>query len=488
MASSLVYAPLRRSAIASPPEPFLDLGGGALLRELERDAGRGHVDQCPVDGTQVRVRGEQQVARHLGTHPDGDRERVALDARSTIGAVGVGVDQLAPALPRVRRRTGDEPVHIVLDDDAAAEVLGEDCRDAIQPVPEHDLLGEPLLDRQRPSHLVVRLGERRSQPDLVLVSASVVDGDRGMAGECREDVVGTASEGSAISVRVDVDGPDRFTPYHERRAQDRAEVVRVQGAGPVGVCPVVRHLDRATGEDRLGGYAIAERKLQTEDLRAEVPDRDDAEHVALAVPEEDVAAVRAQQGRGVPDDRRQHGLHVERLGDLAGGREQAVEPVGPTPFLGLEDGSRQVERHRLETRCAELIRRVPGNHEPDPAPIAGAVRDDRPRFGASLVALVGSGADPVGHPVRDRRGEEAAGRWIADHALDRAVHDRPGCCWSLGRLSRPRRGAPQRFVDVGVRCRVGLGPLGWAGGRALDHRSKARASLPVSRRIPASAE
>jgi hypothetical protein len=68
-------------------KPLLDLHGGALLGELQRDAGRRDVDECPVDGPEIGVRGQQQVAGDVGTDADRDRERVAIRALAAVEPV-----------------------------------------------------------------------------------------------------------------------------------------------------------------------------------------------------------------------------------------------------------------------------------------------------------------------------------------------------------------------------------------------------------------
>ncbi len=74
----------------------------------------------------------------------------------------------------------------------------------------------------------------------------------------------------------------------------------------------------------------------------------------LAVPQQHVAAVRAQQGPGVVHDRRQDGLEVERLGDPHGGRQEPVDLGAPPSIAGL-DG-----RHGCDLMRLRIIAAVAG--------------------------------------------------------------------------------------------------------------------------------
>ena len=69
------------------------------------------------------------------------------------------------------------------------------------------------------------------------------------------------------------------------------------------------------------------RHLEPQHVGREVRDRDDPQDVALAVPQQDVAAVGAEERRRVVDDRREDGVEVERLGDTPGGDQELVELI-----------------------------------------------------------------------------------------------------------------------------------------------------------------
>ena len=60
------------------------------------------------------------------------------------------------------------------------------------------------------------------------------------------------------------------------------------------------------------------------------------ESVALAVPQQDVAAVGAEQAAGVIHDRRQDRVEVEGLGDPNGRRQESVELDAPPSIAGLD--------------------------------------------------------------------------------------------------------------------------------------------------------
>jgi hypothetical protein len=309
-------------------------------------------------------------------------------------------DELAPTVARIGRRPGDEPVEVVLDDDAAAQVLGEDRGDPGQAGPEEDLFGQALLDAQGPGHLVVRLGQGSGQPDLVLVPTGVIDGDGGMAREGREDVRGTAREPAPAGMGVHVDRADGVASDDQRGAEDRTEVVDVERSGAMLVVPVVRHLDGVPGPDRLARHAFAEPQHEPEHLRGEVPDRHDPEDILVAIPEEHVPAVRAEERGRVVDDRREHGLEIQRLGDLPGGGKQTVELRRATLVLVEEDGAGEVERDRLEAGDRQVVERATRDRDAHPPSIAGSECRRRPGIGGRRS---GRRAAARRHPSNDSR-------------------------------------------------------------------------------------
>jgi hypothetical protein len=310
-----------------------------------------------------------------------------------------------------------------------------------------------------------------------------------MARERRQDVGGAAREPPPAGSGVHVDRADGVASYDQRSAQDRTEVVVVERAGAMLVGPVVRHLDRVPGPDRLGRHALAELEHEPEHLRGEVPDGHDPEDVLVAVPQEHVSAVRAEERGRVADDRRQHRLEIERLGDLPGGGEETVELRRAAVLHVEEDGSGEVERDRLKAGDRDVAQRATRDRDRHPPSVPRSAGHGRPGIGGGRVGRrPGAGRDPFG-AVPDGGFEASHRGGVARDALDHAVQDRAGGGRRPGHLGRAGHGAAEDIVEIDVPG-GGDGPVcpgRSAGDRALDHRSNARASFR-SRRIPASAE
>ena len=231
----------------------------------------------------------------------------------TAGGAVRSADQPAPGVAAVGRRPGDRSVEMVLDHDPPAEMFGENSRDPRRTGVEDHLLGKALLNGQRPAELAVRVGEDATEPDLVLVPPGMLDRGRRVTRERGEKVRRAGEEGSARPARMDVDRPDRVAAKDQRRAQDGAEVVSLETGCPILVRAVLGDLDGMLGEDRLGRQAFAESELEADHVARHLGDRDDPERVALAVPQEHVAAVGTEQRRGVLDDRGEDGLEIESI-------------------------------------------------------------------------------------------------------------------------------------------------------------------------------
>src|SRR3954463_8336486 len=169
-----------------------------------------------------------------------------------------------------------------------------------------------------------------------------------MARERREQVSGAGVESLSAGTKVDVERADRTATEDEWRTQHGPEVVTVECLGPMFVGPVVRHLDSPLRQDRLGRDALAEPKLEAEHLRREVRDGDHLEHISLSVPQEHVAADRAEKRGRVEDDLRQDSVEVEGLGDASRGRQQEIELRGAILLVTDERDPYQIERSGFE--------------------------------------------------------------------------------------------------------------------------------------------
>ena len=200
--------------------------------------------------------------------------------------------------------------------------------------------------------LAVGLGEVPSELHLVLVAPGVVDGDRRVPGEGRQEVGRAGRERVPAAPGVDVDRADRGAAEQQGRAQDGSEDVPVEGADAMLVRAVVLDLDGLLAGDRLGRHPLAERHLEAEHVGREVRDRHDPQGVALAVPQQDVAAVGAEERRRVVDDRREDGVEVERFGHPPRGDQELVELVAQG--VGREVGHRGFLslRGHAATACA----------------------------------------------------------------------------------------------------------------------------------------
>ncbi len=281
------------------------------------------------------------LAGDLAADAHSDREGLAADTlgdAAAVGRPGGQPQEPPPAVPAVRGGARDKPVQVVLDRDIATEIFGKDRRDASWALVEQHVLGQPLLHREQSGQLAVGLGEVLPQLHLVFVAPRMVDGDRRVTGEGSQQVGGARREGMAAAAGMDVDRADGGATEQQRRAQDRPEDVPVEGANPVLVRGVVLDLDGLLGGDRLRRHAIAERHLEPEHVRREVRDRDDPERVAVPIPQEDVAAVGAQEGRRIVDDRGQDRVQVQRFGHAPRGDQELIELVAQG--VGREVGHR----------------------------------------------------------------------------------------------------------------------------------------------------
>ena len=139
----------------------------------------------------------------------------------------------------------------------------------------------------------------RPRFDLVLEPPGVVDGDRRMGGERGEQVGIVGAEPVPALRRMEVQGADRLAAEDQRRADDR----------PEGVAGRARALDARMSRSRRPRSFAARRiacvdrpspKAISKSSRSDrVPrHRDDPESVALAVPQQHVAAVGAEQTSG----------------------------------------------------------------------------------------------------------------------------------------------------------------------------------------------
>ena len=89
-----------------PERRVLDLGGRANLGELERDPGRGDIDERPIDRPELLVGREDQVADDVRSDPHLDRDRRPSPARASEPAFGRRPKETSPIVSanRARRR------------------------------------------------------------------------------------------------------------------------------------------------------------------------------------------------------------------------------------------------------------------------------------------------------------------------------------------------------------------------------------------------
>jgi hypothetical protein len=327
-------------------QPFLDLERGPDLGELECGARDRDVHERAVDRAEVLLGGQQQVAGNIAADPDGDRERLGI---------GRGLDELLPVVTAVRRGAGDHTVDVVLDDDAAAEMGGQDLGDAGRAAVEQDLLGEALLHRERSAELPVGLAQDPPEVDLVLVASRVVDRDRRVTGERRQQVGVIGPEAVAALRGVEVQRADGLAAEDQWRTDDRSEVVLVQNPGPVWIRRVVVDPQRALGQDRLRRDALAEVELEPVHLDRPSGHRDHPQCVPVALPQEHVAAVGIEQAPGIIDDRGKDGLEVERFGHPPGGRQESLDLFAPPPIVGGDGRLGDVDDGVLERLAGDAV-------------------------------------------------------------------------------------------------------------------------------------
>jgi hypothetical protein len=384
--------------------------------------------------------------------------------------IGVTVrDEAPPLVATVRCRAGDESMEMVLDDHPAPEMLGQDRRDPSRAGPQEHLLGQTLLDRERSGDLAIGLGQGSPQADLVLVAARVIDGDRGVPGKGGQKVAAARREPALAGPCVHVQRADGAATEEQRRTQHRAEVVMVERLGAVLVGRVVGDLDRPPGKDRPRGDTLAEGQLETDHLGREVGDRDDAQDVALTVPQQHVPAVGAEQRRGIAHDRRQDGVEVERLGHAMGRREQLVELRRPICLIVDQCRPHHPERDDLETRGDQFVALGGGDEEAGDARVIEPVAKPRPRGRGRRI-----GRDPaitrvrrpppgVRHVARSERGIVA--HPFGSSERQRAHRDRPA-----GQKSCPDEGVIEGRIKVAPDLLLGRGG-DWNVGRGMAHRS-----------------
>ena len=313
------------------PETVFDLDGRADLGELERRAGGGDVHERPVDRTEVALGREEQMADDLAADADRDRDRLGITAGLRACP---GFHETPPVIATIRRRSGDDPPDVVLDHDPATQVGGKDHGDPRRACVEQHLFSEPLLDDQRAAELRVRVRQLPPELHLVLEPPGMVDGDRRMGGEHRQQVGIVGAEPVPTLGRMEVQGADRLAAEDQRRADDRPEGVAVERARSMLGRGVVVHPDGPLGQDGLCRQPFAEGHLEVEQVRRVPRHRDDPESVALAVPQKDVPAVGAEQTAGVINDRRQDRVEVKGLGDANGRRQEPVDLGAPPSIAG----------------------------------------------------------------------------------------------------------------------------------------------------------
>ena len=224
---------------------------------------------------------------------------------------------------------------------------------------EGQLPGDDLVDQVRREQALELGAGGRLVLDL-LRQHVVLDGDRGLRGDAREQEQVLLRERAGRQHRVHVHGPEQLVVVEQRHAHRRADALHDDALGRLEA--LVDHRVRRQHGALFGAHLVEDALGQLDLLVALLPDVARDEVVGLRVEQEDDGPVGADQQEGLVDDLLQQGVEVgvdrELLRELVGDAQLLVVGAQDRDVLDVLLG----QEPRVGRQCAldlalDLVRR-----------------------------------------------------------------------------------------------------------------------------------